>query len=210
MSQETAETDELGPWPKPGERWEPVLPWPRVECPAGLYVHHYSTVPIGGTCGWTWGVMGQAFINLKQHKEPVERDRAVMETWELRYGNADFMTAGQRLGSGYVDVDEVGAALAYVRTAHGTPIQIPIRDMRLGWQRVPPSDGDGDVEMPPDYTGQVVTAGGRTVYAWEKNGDLDPLLHPEQIGQMPPEDRCFDTPEECTAAAWADYRRTAS
>jgi hypothetical protein len=55
----------------------------------------------------------------------------------------------------------------------------------------------------------MVTDGatGETVFAWQKNRDLDPFLHPEQIGRMPPPERCSKTPEECEAAAWADYRK---
>lgn len=43
---------ELQPWPREGEVWEPVLPWPGDECPQGLYVHRYSEALVGGRDGW--------------------------------------------------------------------------------------------------------------------------------------------------------------
>lgn len=60
---------------------------------------------------------------------------------------------------------------------------------------------------PPGYGCQIVTDAetGRTVYAWQKNRDLDPFLHPEQIGRMPPVERAHDTREACLVAARADY-----
>ncbi len=33
-----AESADLQPWPRAGETWAPVLPWPREECPAGFYM----------------------------------------------------------------------------------------------------------------------------------------------------------------------------
>ncbi len=46
--------DDLQPWPRAGETWAPVLPWPRAECPAGFYTHGYSTLvldPKNGAAG---------------------------------------------------------------------------------------------------------------------------------------------------------------
>lgn len=37
--------DDLQPWPRAGETWAPVLPWPRAECPAGFYAWGVSGDP---------------------------------------------------------------------------------------------------------------------------------------------------------------------
>lgn len=59
--------------------------------------------------------------------------------------------------------------------------------------------------FPPGYGGLPISSTQGNCYAWVLNGDLDPLLHPEQIGREPPQERCGSTPGEVIAGAWTHY-----
>lgn len=60
-------------------------------------------------------------------------------------------------------------------------------------------------QFPPDYSGQEVTDDKGTVFAWSYRDDLNPFTNPEQIGRMPPAERCQPSKEACVAAAWMDH-----
>lgn len=60
-------------------------------------------------------------------------------------------------------------------------------------------------KFPPDYSGQEVIGMGPRAFAWSYKDDLDPMVNPEQIGRRPPPERCYESKEECVAAAWIDH-----
>lgn len=220
-----AESADLQPWPRAGETWAPVLPWPREECPAGFYIHSYSTVPVGGRAGWAWGSPGFRFGDVVPHP----RERAIAEAWEYRYGvvagvhpphppgdEVDARMPG-RFGPRPITIEQVGGDIVFARRADGTMVKVPARDLRRAFRRV---EGEREIreldeaalalqgpKWPPGYSGQIITdLDSTTKFAFSVNDDLNPFTNPEQIGRMPPADRLHDTPEACVAAAWAHYR----
>lgn len=132
------ETDERAAWPREGEIWIPVLPWPMHECPGGLYVHEFAG-PAGR--GWMWGVRGEPFAAFGIGEAPAKawsRPQAVGVTWELRYGAAAFeeRLSEIRFGMQPVTVEVIGAASVWVHTAGGQRETLLVRDMLLGFRRV--------------------------------------------------------------------------
>lgn len=135
-----APAGEPGPWPREGETWAPVFPWPTSGCPVGLYIHGYSEALIGGKAGWMLGVVGATFLN--PDLPPMSTETATAMAWEFRYGSADirerhstlpFAPGPIRAGPDPIVVDAVGAGNVYGHYLDGRPVRLSALDMRNGW-----------------------------------------------------------------------------
>jgi hypothetical protein len=135
---------ELGPWPREGETWGPTFPWPISGCPVGLYIHGYSETLVGGTAGWTFGIMGVTFIS--PGLPPMSTEAATAMAWEFRYGSANIKErhstlafapgSGMRNGPEPIVIDAVGAGNIYGHYLDGRPVILPALDLRRGWGRI--------------------------------------------------------------------------
>lgn len=152
--------DDLQPWPRAGETWAPVLPWPRAECPAGFYA---------------WGVSGDPDFRMGILR-PVSRERAIAEAWEYRYGTAtglhphyspgaETSAHGKgRFGPEPVTIEQVGGALVYARRYDGARITLSARDLRRAFARVN--------DPPPGYTVLDELESDEPLYTWRHDGEV--------------------------------------
>lgn len=141
---------ELQAWPREGEVWEPVLPWPSDECPQGFYIHRYSEALVGGRAGWTFAAYGAANAEVLFKTGPVSPERGRRAAWEWRFGDAqidvdassdysactgDIRSPG-RYRSGQVTIERVGAETVWAHRHDGVLLRIEARDLRLGFRRL--------------------------------------------------------------------------